>query len=64
MIGTILIEHKTNNAELSEVNEKRTMRNATIKRKIILIGHLPSHNQFITIIMKEKINDKRIRRPR
>lgn len=65
MVGTILIEHKTNNAKLNEVNEKRTMRNAIMKRKIILIGHLPSCNQFITVITKEKINGKRINgRPR
>jgi len=65
MTGTRWVEHKTNEAVLNEVNERRAMMNAIMERKIKLIGHQLRHNKFITIIMEGKINGKRTReRPR
>jgi len=40
MTGTKWVEHKTNEAVLDEVNERKTMMNAIMERKLKLIGHL------------------------
>lgn len=46
-----------NEIAANDMNERKIMMNVIVKIKIKLIGHL--HNQFITIIMDEKINGKR-----
>jgi len=61
MTGTSWTEHKTNEAVLNEVDEKRTVMNTIMKRKIKLIGQLLRHNVFITIIIEGKIAGKRTR---
>lgn len=58
---TSWIEHKTNKAVLSEINEEKTVMNTIMKITINLIGHLLKHNVFITIIMLRKIEGKRSR---
>lgn len=60
MIETQWIRHKTNEAALNEVSERRI--NVIMKEKIKLIEeHLLRHNPFITVIMEGEINGKRLR---
>ncbi|KAF0748903.1 putative transposon-derived protein F52C9.6 [Aphis craccivora] len=61
MTRTSWIEHKMNEEVLNEIDEERTVMNTIMKRTIKLIGHLLINNEFITIIMEEKIKGKRSR---
>lgn len=61
MTGTSCIKHKTNEAVLVEVNERRTMLNTIMKMKIKLVGHLLRNHMFVVIIMEGKINGKKPR---
>jgi hypothetical protein len=58
---TSWIKQKTNETVLDEFNKKRTMINTIIKKKIKLIGYLLRHNEINIIVIKGKINGKRIR---
>lgn len=49
-IGTMWIEYTTTEAVL---DERRTMTDAIMKRKIVLIGHLLRYNPFNTIIVNK-----------
>lgn len=54
MTRTSLIEHKTNEAVLSEINEERTVMNTTMKITIKLIGHLLRYVFITSSLWKEK----------
>lgn len=52
------IEHEANEAELDEVNQRRTMMNGKIKIK--LIGHLLGRDRFVAVVVvKERLNGRR-----
>lgn len=61
MIETRGIEYNTKEELMDEVNERRTTIYVIMKIKIKLIGRLQRYNQFIAVVVKERINNKRTR---
>lgn len=60
MTRTRQIKHNKNETVPYEINKRRIMSNAIMKRKINLIGYLLRHNLFIFIIVDVKTKANQI----